>query len=218
MSCSTCCGVAREVASTEVDDGLRYDQDAATAQAMREEAEYGGVRITMPCYLDRARMRFHVDINIGDPIWPAPQRVELPRLLGGYLPVLAYPIVMVLAEKIVTAVQRGQANTRWRDFADIYLLSQLHDQSGDELTGSIHRVAEHRHAQLWPLATGLNGYADLNQHRWRLWRRRQRLDDRLPADFTEVVDVVVRYADPAIEGTANGLVWSRLSRTWIPAR
>lgn len=30
---------------------------------------------------------------------------------------------MVLAEKLVTAVQRGTANTRWRDFADVYLLT-----------------------------------------------------------------------------------------------
>jgi hypothetical protein len=33
---------------------------------------------------------------------------------------------MVLAEKIITAVQRGTANTRWRDFVDVYLLTGAH--------------------------------------------------------------------------------------------
>jgi len=71
-------------------------------------------------------LTFHVDINFGDPSWPAPGIVEIPRLLGGSISVLGYPMVMVLAEKFVTAVQRGTANTRWRDGADIYLLSGRH--------------------------------------------------------------------------------------------
>lgn len=48
-----------------------------------------------------------------------------------------YPRVMVLAEKIVTAIQRGTANTRWRDFVDIVALSDSADltQDRDQLRG-----------------------------------------------------------------------------------
>jgi hypothetical protein len=45
----------------------------------------------------------------------------VPRLLGGSITVRGYPLSMVFAEKIVTAVQRGTVNTRWRDYADIVL-------------------------------------------------------------------------------------------------
>jgi hypothetical protein len=44
--------------------------------------------------------------------------VELPRLLGGSLCIRGYSIEMVIAEKLVTALERGTANTRWRDFVD----------------------------------------------------------------------------------------------------
>jgi hypothetical protein len=97
-----------------------FDHEAASALVIREDDEYSGVRVTMPCSLDRSRLRFHIDVSVGDPVWPAPGSVELPRLLGGSLRLLGYPLAMVYAEKIATAVQRGQANTRWRDFADIY--------------------------------------------------------------------------------------------------
>lgn len=46
-------------------------------------------------------------------------------LRGGEIVVRGYPLAMVHAEKIVTALVRGTANTRWRDFADLYLFLKL---------------------------------------------------------------------------------------------
>jgi hypothetical protein len=50
------------------------------------------------------------------------------RALMGGDPIMqkGYPLHMVLAKKIVTALQRGVANTRWRDFGDIWSLSRSH--------------------------------------------------------------------------------------------
>jgi hypothetical protein len=112
----------RTIAAIARDDGLRFDTAAASAETIREEDVYGGVRVTLGGVLSRAVVRLHVDINVGDPVWPPPQQVRGPRLLGGELIVRGYPLEMVLAEKIVTAIARGTANTRWRDFAG-YLLS-----------------------------------------------------------------------------------------------
>ena len=70
----------------------------------------------------RPTQTFHIDVSVGDPVWPAPEMIELPCLLEGSVQQRGYPAEAVLAEKIVTAGQRGTVNTRWRDFADIYLL------------------------------------------------------------------------------------------------
>jgi hypothetical protein len=74
----------------------------------------------------------HIDVNVGDPMHPPPNTIEVPRLLGGELTVLGYPLAMVFAEKIVTAVTRGTQSTRWRDFADIYLLARRHHIDGGQ--------------------------------------------------------------------------------------
>jgi hypothetical protein len=168
----------------------------------------------MKAELATARPHFHVDVNVGDPITPAPQDVHLPRLVGGEVVVRGYPLVMVHAEKIVTAVARGTVNTRWRDFADIYLLSRRHSLAGPDLADSVRHVARHRQVELVPLARVLDGYGEIGQDRWAAWRRKQQLEDRLPDQFAEVIAVVVTFADPIIADTAAGLAWDPASGAW----
>ncbi|MGF1664498.1 MAG: nucleotidyl transferase AbiEii/AbiGii toxin family protein [Kineosporiaceae bacterium] len=75
--------------------GLRFDPDGADTRTIRDEDEYTGVRVSLPCSLATARLRLHVDVNVGDPIWTAPQVIAVPRLLGGETALLGYPLEMV---------------------------------------------------------------------------------------------------------------------------
>jgi hypothetical protein len=74
--------VASTELSAELDDGLTFDLGNLTAEAIREEDKYSGVRVRLVSRLASAREPFHVDISIGDPIWPEPTEISLPRLLG----------------------------------------------------------------------------------------------------------------------------------------
>jgi hypothetical protein len=208
----------REIVSLDRGDGLEYDHAGAKAESIRDEDQYSGVRVTMACGLARARLTFHVDVNVGDPVWPLPRPVEVPRLLGGSLTVLGYPLAMVLAEKIVTAADRGTTNTRWRDFADVYLLTRQHRLDGTEVARSVRVVAEHRGVDRFPLGDVLDGYADLAQTRWVAWVRKQRLGDRLPSDFQEVLTAVVAFADPILDGDAEGKRWNPAGSGWNECR
>jgi Nucleotidyl transferase AbiEii toxin, Type IV TA system len=199
-----------EVAARRLNDGVSFGVDDAAAAVIRDEDAYSGVRVTMKAELATARPHFHVDVNVGDPITPAPQELHLPRLLGGEVVVWGYPLAMVYAEKVVAAVARGTVNTRWRDFADIYLLSRRHGQAGADLANSLRQVAHHRQVALVPLARTLEGYGEIGQVRWAAWRRKQQLEDRLPDQFAEVVSAVVRFADPVIANTAGGLTCDQL--------
>ena len=88
-----------EVAAQHLDDGVVFDVGGATAAVIRDEDVYSGVRVTMKAELAAARPHFHVDVNVGDPITPAPQELHLPRLLGGEVVVQGYPLVMVHARR-----------------------------------------------------------------------------------------------------------------------
>ena len=56
---------------------------------------------------------------------PGPQIICMPTLLGAApVSLLGYPLEMVLAQKTVTALERGTVNTRWRDFADMWTPSR----------------------------------------------------------------------------------------------
>lgn len=172
------------------------------------------MRVSVDARIGKARLRFHVDVNIGDPIIPGPDVVSVPRLLGGDpIEVRGYPLHMVLAEKIVTAVQRGTANTRWRDFGDIWTLTRSHSVSGSNLRDAIREVAAHRGVELASLADVLDGYADLSQAKWEQWRRRHTRDD-LPPQFHGVIESVIDFADPVLTGDASARVWDSDRTAW----
>lgn len=195
-------------------DGIEFIAQTATAQVIREDDDYPGVRVHVEAHLASAKLPFHVDVTVGDPIWPSPTTVELPRLRGGEpLELRAYPMHMVHAEKIVTAIQRGTANTRWRDFGDIWSLSRKHPIAADDLTHAINEVASHRKATIRPLNEMLDGYANLGQARWLGWRRRSN-SDHLPEQFASVLDVVIAFADPVLTGLVAGRTWDADNGAW----
>jgi hypothetical protein len=143
--------------------------------------------------------------------------VTLPRLLDGSIRVAGYPLAMVHAEKLVTAVQRGAANTRWRDFVDIYALTRRHDIDGDELTSATRQVAEHRGTRLTSLGEALGDHATRSQRRWATWLRKQRLEDRFPREFDELIAAIREFADPVLLGAATSRTWNAAHLGWVPA-
>lgn len=193
----------RAVATIELDDGVVFDADSVRASMIRDTAvgEYPGVRIRLVGNLGRARLTVGMDVNFGDPIWPAPRLVELPRIVSlGHAPVvlLGYPLTMVLAEKIVTAIDRGEANTRWRDFADVYTLARLHEIDSEELRDSLEVVAAYRRVVLEPLLPLLVDMPQRVQAKWRAWRTRAHRDRELPESFADVLSAVAGFADPVL--------------------
>jgi hypothetical protein len=92
------------IAAFDLDDGLIFDAAAATAKTIREDDEYSGVRVSATATLAKRPAEPARRCERRDPIWPAPATVEVPRLLGGSITVAGYPLPMVLAEKIITAL------------------------------------------------------------------------------------------------------------------
>lgn len=166
----------RSMLSVPRDDGLEFDADSVSGEQVRDDADCSGVRVKMTAQLATAQVALHLDTNFGDPIWTAPTETALPLLLGGTLGLLGYPDHMVLAEKIVTALERGEQNTGWRDLTDIAAIARSRSINGDKLRQAIDVVALHRHISveaLMPLLTRMPGLA---QRKREVWCRRQRLE------------------------------------------
>jgi predicted nucleotidyltransferase component of viral defense system len=208
----------REIAEVDLRDGVVFDSGSITAAVIRDDDEYAGIRVKLLGVLGTARLTIGIDVNFGDPIWPAPALIDVPRILGlGQAPVqvLGYPLTMVLAEKIVTAIDRGEANTRWRDFADIYTLTRVHPIDAAEFSASLKTVATYRSVELRPLASSLEGMPSTAQPKWRTWRTRVHREDELPADFGDLLSAVAVFADPALSRDLTRRTWDPRSTTWI---
>lgn len=105
-------------------DGMAFGPASVRAVGIR--ANYGGVRITLLGYLDGARCLVQIDVGYGDAITPAADKVVFPTLLEDMpQPVLrAYPVYTVVAEKYHAIVSLGFANSRMKDYFDLWILAQ----------------------------------------------------------------------------------------------
>lgn len=209
--------VARTPVPDDLDDGVKFDLGDVRAEVIRDEDEYSGVRVRLVAALATARLRFHVDVNVGDPIWPQPESILVPRLLKGDPIVLyGYPMELSVAEKVVTALQRGVASTRWRDFGDLYLVPRRVAFTAGQLRDAIRVVADHRGAAVEPLSRPLDGYGAIGQGGWVRWRGRNRLEESLPGSFDEVVAAVREFVDPVLDGALDDSAeWDPAATRWV---
>ncbi len=135
-----------EVCKVEYDaDGLRFDSDSVTAEDIREDQEYLGIRVKLIVYLGPARIPLQVDIGFGDAIVPEPELVEYPKMLDfPSAKIRAYRPATVIAEKLNALVVLGYRNSRMKDFYDLYMLLEHMILSDEELAVAIKATFERR--------------------------------------------------------------------------
>ena len=117
--------VLREVMMIAVDDGVSFDTAKLKIQPIREDVDYGGSRLSTTALLSGARIPIVVDVGFGDAIEPGAEDIELPVLLDLPSPRLrAYPLETVIAEKLHAMVTLGMANSRMKDYYDVWMLTR----------------------------------------------------------------------------------------------
>lgn len=162
------------------DDGLAFDPESVQAAAIREEMEYGGIRVTLRAVLGRARISLQFDVGFGDAVTPRAEEADYPTLLDLPAPHLRiYPKETVIAEKFQAMVHLGMANSRMKDFYDIWIMARTFDFDGGVLKTAIERTFERRGTAVpveTPLALTAEFFADhAKQMQWRGFLRRNGL-------------------------------------------
>lgn len=142
----TVVSVFRDICSVAVEDGIAFDTTSIRGAAIRKEAGYGGVRIDIMAMLDGARIALQVDIGFGDVVTPGPVAISYPVLLEG-LPapqLRAYPKYTVVAEKFHAICLLGMANTRMKDYFDLWVLLDDGELNASELQRAVNATFARR--------------------------------------------------------------------------
>jgi predicted nucleotidyltransferase component of viral defense system len=128
----------QEVCAVSFNDGVVFDQDSVQIARIREETEYGGLRITANATVDGARVPVVIDIAFGDSVEPGLQEIDVPVLLDfPSIRLRAYALETVIAEKFQAMVVLGRANSRMKDFYDVWRLSRMAEFKDDKLPRAI---------------------------------------------------------------------------------
>lgn len=142
-------GLFREICAISLDDGVEFDADSLRVTANREDLAYGGLRLQTYAFVGGAKLRIVIDIGFGDAIEPGLEELELPVLLDQPAPILrAYARETVVAEKFQAMVMIGQANSRLKDYYDLWALSQSYDFDDERLTAAIAATFKRRGTEI----------------------------------------------------------------------
>jgi len=182
------------------DDGMVFDLDSIEISSIREETEYGGIRILMLAYLGRARVTLQFDIGVGDAITPPPELTDFPVLLNGPVPRLkVYPMATAIAEKAEVMVTRGIINSRLKDFYDLWLLSELFDHDYSTLCQAVRNTFDRRKVAMpvempgaWTPDFAAN---PLKATQWAAFLRKNKTVTA-PADFAVVASRIAKFLVP----------------------
>jgi predicted nucleotidyltransferase component of viral defense system len=162
----------REIMASESDDGLTFDIDRIAATVIREEMEYGGVRLKTAAYLERTRIPVTIDIGFGDAMADATQRLDYPCLLDFPVPrVRSYPPASVVAEKFQAMVALGVLNGRMKDYYDLWAIPRAIGISDNELDAAIRATFARRGTPI-PVEPppGLSAEMIADESKQRQWR------------------------------------------------
>jgi hypothetical protein len=209
----------KEVCAVSVpDDGLVFDTATVTAEPIRDEAEYGGLRVRLRALLGNARIEMQIDIGFGNAIEPGADDVQYPTLLDAPAPnIRAYPREAVVAEKLHTLVVLGERTSRIKDLYDLYSLAAQFPFDGAKLTRAIAATFERRKTTIGStLPAGLTTrfFADDGRAtQWRAYLDRNKLPGA-PRNFALAGERIQAFLGP---------VWSALAAvdkftdTWRPS-
>jgi hypothetical protein len=191
----------REICQIAVEDGIAFDPASVKGSVIRKAAGYGGVRIDLQAKLDGARIVLQADIGFGDAVTPAPESVIYPVLLDD-LPaprLRAYPKYTVVAEKFHAICLLGMANTRMKDYFDLWILLGEGALEATEMHRAIKATfARRQQAMPGALPSGLSDAFvrdAAKQKQWAAFLKKNRLDD---LKLAEVVALLRRVFEKLI--------------------
>ena len=120
-----------DIADIAIDDGVTFEIKSVTS--IMDEADYPGIRVSLDTTLETMHTPLKIDFSTGDVITPREVSYSFKLLFEDRsIAILAYNLETVLAEKLETLIARGTANSRMRDFYDIFALEQSQSHNIDK--------------------------------------------------------------------------------------
>ena len=211
--------IFKKIFSIELDDGLIYDLKSIKVKEITKFKEYHGVNVSIICYLGNICIPISLDIGFGDTIFPKPVKMDFPILLNTDCPkILAYSIYSLISEKFEAIVSLGFANSRFKDFYDIYEVSKNFDLNGIELQKAILETFNNRKTHIEEIVAFNDEFIDdkVRIKRWDSFIKKNQIDVYI--NFKETMEHIKRLLFPIVKSIIDNyeynLKWNHRTLNW----
>lgn len=190
--------IIEEISSIPIEDSVKFE--VLNTSDIREGDDYPGIRVSLRANYPPLAVPLSVDVTTGDKITPREIEYSFKLLFDDRtIKIMAYNLETVLAEKLETVITRGIANTRPRDFYDIYILYQLrgHECDRSVLKSAFVETASRRKSisVMFNYKAVLNNISESEQMKG-FWRKYQTdFDYAKDINFRDVCQLIARIFD-----------------------
>ncbi|MEW6456928.1 MAG: nucleotidyl transferase AbiEii/AbiGii toxin family protein [Acidobacteriota bacterium] len=213
--------IFRVIAGLFCDDGVNFEPSSIVSEKIKEDTDYEGIRLKINATLGNARKKLQLDIGFGGVIWPKANLMEFPTLLEEEPPrIKVYSIESIISEKFEAMIKLAMANSRMKDFYDIYTLSVSHNFQGNILKKAIENTFERRKTPIPddPLVFRLEFHKNKGrQQQWIAFLRKSRLDN-VNREFNEIMRKITAFLKPVVisikDKTRMDEVWDAVAGYW----
>lgn len=190
------------------DDGILFDEKTLRVSETQAEADQGGIRVAFVGHLGKMRIPIQVDVGFSDELASETLHVDYPVLLTDMeKPHLkGYPPESIISEKFYAIVRFADANSRWKDYYDIYLLSETFEFENRSMANAIRATFENRPVELNDtIPPGLReSFAVSKQGEWNLFLEKGKFTDDAIKDLKAVVKRIWQFLDYPLREVLEG--------------
>ncbi len=191
--------VFERIFSLQFDDGLEYDLETLVTKQITKQDEYQGINISVTALLGNIKIPVSIDIGFGDIIVPGRMEIDFPVLLDFDIPhIYSYSIESTLAEKFEAIVSLGLANTRFKDFYDIYVILQSKNIDDEVLKQALVQTFSNRNTTFNDIVVFDKNFSSdaERQKRWSAFTKKKTA--LMQVSFEDVVLTIKNYFEPLI--------------------
>lgn len=185
-----------EITENHGDQSISFEIQAI--KPILDNNEYGGVCVKVIGKLENIRQPF--GFATGDPVTPSAIHYDYRLMINDeVVKIKAYNLETVVAEKLQTILVRGLANSRSKDFYDLYIIfkTQIHDLNMGYLNDSVQNTLKYRDTK-WDSDEALSilnliKSSRIMETRWNQFSKSHPFAQGL--NFIEIINVIIKIIE-----------------------
>jgi len=202
------------------EDGLFFEVNTIQVEERLVDVERMGVSANLLCYLGRAEIPIHIDIGFSDEILSSAKEISFPVLLSGMeRPLLkGYSPEFVVSEKLHAMDRYVEAPSRWKDYYDVWLISEYFEFDAFSLQEALITTFNNRGTKIpvnrpWCLSTN---FAFKFQTGWQSFLKKNALKTNGIENLSILTEEIWKFLETPLTNPkpSPDIKWNPAKRKW----
>lgn len=203
------------------EDGLSFEDKTIKVEEKQVDADRVGISVNLLGYLGKAEIPIHIDIGFSDEVSYSLEDINYPTILNGMVgPVLrGYPPEYVISEKLHAMDRFSETPSRWKDYYDVWLISEHFELDILALQKAITTTFKNRNTKIpteRPVYLTIE-FAAKHRDGWNSFLKKNDLENNMAGDLSLVIEKIWQFLEcPLIKTTTQHecKTWNPNKRQW----